>query len=276
MKSWEIYAAQSISQRKLLKGLVLLDRLFGAPIVKRLHKWESENLKQIKIHRTGIFEYEEDEGLFFYNWCSLFVWFFFPIGLYTVPIHRFDHSFSGPVKRSVMRFYMKCIKRHLYVHGGNLYLAKNPSLTPRIDSLCREFPDAKIIYLLRNPVDTVSSMMGWFSFAWNYFADPLEKYPYKELLLEMVRHWYRYPMERLRQEPEGRYMIIRYEDLTGRLDEVVFEMYRKFRIPLSTKFKEIVEEAAHHSRIYSSPHHHALDKAGLDENKIEKEFSDLL
>ena len=291
IKSWEIYAAPSISQRKFFRGLKLFERLFGSPFLNRLKSWEERELKQIKIHRTGIWEPEEDEGLFLYIWYSLFVWFFFPDALESARIHHFDEAYSGPVKRRFMRFYRACIKRHLYAHlpskarppkrcpskrrPSKLYLTKNPSLTGRVDALLTHFPDAKIIYLVRNPLDTVSSQMGWFSFTWHYFADPVERYPFQKLLLDMAHHWYHYPPKRLEQEPEERYAVVTFDQLTQNLEEVVTDIYHRFDLELTDAFRAIIHEAGEHSRAYSSKHSHALQYAGLDPERIIEEFEDI-
>lgn len=276
IKSWEIYAAPSISQRKFFRGLKLFERLFGSPFLNRLKSWEERELKQIKIHRTGIWEPEEDEGLFLYIWYSLFVWFFFPDALESARIHHFDEVYSTPVKRRFMRFYRACIKRHLFAHRGpKHYLTKNPSLTGRVDALLTQFPDAKIIYLVRNPLDTISSQMGWFSFTWNYFADPVERYPFQELLLDMAHHWYQYPPKRLALEPEERYAIVTFDQLTQNLEDVVTEIYRRFDLELTDAFRAIIHEAGERSRAYSSMHSHALEYAGLDPAHIIEEFEDI-
>jgi hypothetical protein len=274
MKSWEIYSAPSIVQRKFLKGLKIIDRIFfGSYFYNRLWRYNERVLHNIRFHRTGIWEEEEDEGLFFYNWYSLFIWFFFPLEVENAPYHRFDSYCSGAVKRSVMRLYRNCIKRHLYYHGGDKhYLTKNPSLSGKIDSLYRAFPDARIIFLVRNPLDVISSQMSWFSFAWYYFSDPLERYPFQETLIELSKHWYLYPYKRLQQEPETKRMIITFDQLVDNLEDVVSQIYQRFGFTMSNRFRALVKKEAERARKYRSMHDHTLDKAELSRERIYNEF----
>ncbi len=274
IKSWEIYSALSISQRKFIRGLKMIDGwFFGGYFNRRLHSWENRTIRKVKIHKMGIHEPEEDEGLFFYNWYSLFVWVFFPVELDSAPYHRFDQMISPPIKRRVMRFYEQCIKRHLYFHGGaKHYLTKNPSLTGRIDSLLKYFPDAKIVYLVRNPLENISSQISWFSFAWSYFGKPLVKYPYKEILFDMAKHWYFYPLRRLSQEPQERYCVIKFEDLTTRLEPIMEMIYKRFGLPMTDEFHKIVHATADHSRSFQSVHSHTLEEAGISEEYIYREL----
>ena len=74
----------------MIKGIKTADSLFGSPLFRLLKKWEEKVLRQVKIHRVGIWEPEEDEGLFFYIWYSLFIWFFFPRHIDDARFDRFD------------------------------------------------------------------------------------------------------------------------------------------------------------------------------------------
>jgi hypothetical protein len=205
MKSWEIYTAPSITQRKLLRGLQTIDDILGGRLTKRFSDWNASQFGDIRIHAVSTFEPEEDEGLFLQLWYGLFVWFFFPSEFEQGWFDNFDRVIPEPVKRRVMEFYRGCIKRHVFAHGCNrTYLAKNPSHTGKLDSLLAEFPDAKIIYLYREPGQMIASTMSWFSFALHYFCDLSEKYPFKHKTMQMARNFYTYPLERLQQEPEDR------------------------------------------------------------------------
>ena len=269
IRSWEIYSAPSIAQRRMLRGIKLVDGWFGSPLYKRLMAWEARVLKQVKIHRIGIYEPEEDEGLFFYIWYSLFIWFFFPTAVDNARFDRFDEVVPAPRKRRIMKFYRNCIKRHLYARGGGHYLSKNPSHTGRIDALLREFPDARIIYLLREPEEMISSSLSWFSFCWNYFTDPVDPYAHKELILDMAEHFYSYPYKRLASAPAENHLIIRYEDLTGDVEKTVQEIYRHFGLPMTEEFRRAVSNAARRSRAYKSRHNHTLENARVSESQVE-------
>ena len=51
--------------------------------------------------------------------------------------------------------YRRCVQRHLYARQGTApkrtYLSKNPTFTLRLRSLLREFPDAHVVVLVRDP-----------------------------------------------------------------------------------------------------------------------------
>ena len=187
MKTWEIYFAPSVLQHKMWRGIWAVDAALGGRLKRRLRQGEERVLGDVKLHRVRFSEPEEDEALFYYTWHTLFTWFFFPVIDSDHPYHRYDEAIPAGVRRRNMEFYRRCLQRHLYVHDSRRhYLAKNPSSTPRIRSLMRRFPDARFIYLVRDPLDSVPSTMSWFSFAWHYFASPLEPYPLREFVLDLT------------------------------------------------------------------------------------------
>jgi omega-hydroxy-beta-dihydromenaquinone-9 sulfotransferase len=276
IKTWEIYSAPSISQRKFLRGLRIVDAFFGGRLHRLLLDWNSRQLGQVKIHTVGIYEPEEDEGLLYYVWYSLFVWFFFPDQFQHARFDMFDRFLKAPVKRRIMRFYRRCIQRHLYCRGPGLtYLSKNPSHTGKIDSLLREFPDAHIVYLYRNPEDMISSTVSWFSFAMHYFSDIPEAYPRKDVIMEMARHYYLYPVKRLEKESGERYMMINYKDLTGRLEEVVTAMYRQFGFTMTERVRSDVKKTARRSKNYASRHYHSTEQTGISRAELARYFGDI-
>lgn len=276
IKTWEIYSAPSITQRKLLRGLRIVDAVFGGRLHKILMDWNRRQLGQVKIHTVGIYEPEEDEGLFYYVWYSLFVWFFFPDQFEHSRFDRFDHFLPSPVKERIMGFYRKCIQRHLHYRGPELiYLSKNPSHTGKIDSLLREFPSAHIVYLYRDPNEMISSTMSWFSFAMHYFADISDPYPHKQVIMEMARHHYHYPVQRLRQEQRGRYLLVNYRYMTENLEEIVEKIYREFGFEMSGRFREIVRHNAQRSKNYASKHRHSPEQVGIHDDELERYFGDI-
>jgi hypothetical protein len=89
------------------------------------------------------------------------------------------------VRREIFRYYKECVQRHLYVRSkclrvgngdaansiGNdssqgesrvkIFLSKNPPFTMRLKSLYETFPDCRIVCMLRDPVQSVPSMVSY-------------------------------------------------------------------------------------------------------------------
>ena len=66
-----------------------------------------------------------------------------------------------------MRFYRDCVRRQLYCHGGKRTLvSKNPAFVAKMRDLPVAFPAAKFIFLVRNPFETIPSLLKLMRTIW--------------------------------------------------------------------------------------------------------------
>jgi omega-hydroxy-beta-dihydromenaquinone-9 sulfotransferase len=279
MKTWEIYLAPSISARKLLRGILILDKLIGGPIRNAIARYNTESLDTIKMHKVGLYEPEEDVGLLLYIWSGLFTIFFFPEQRIDCPYVYYDRDLSERVRLRQMKFYKKCVQKHLYMQGRPVfYISKNPSFSPMTGSLKMVFPDARFIYLLRDPREVLASEIGWFSFCWNYFNSTGHKYPYNDFVLDMAYAWYTYSLELLEQLPKEDYRIVRFHRLTSDLHGEVESIYRHFDLHMSQSFRNLLKHETDLARRYSNPDRKRLDQLlheelGRGEDDILRRFA---
>ena len=277
MKSWEIYAAPSIAQRKVFHGISTVDSWLGNPFKKLLAGWEKRVLKTIKKHPIGIMEEEEDEGLFLFIYAGIHRWFFYPYKANDENYHYFDTKVKEWRRRRFMKFYERCIKRHIYYRRGRRSLSKNPASSAKIHSILSKMPDARFVYLVRNPYDTLPSNFDFFSFVWHYFSDLPQQYPYQNLLLEMMKHFYRYPLDALAKLPPDRYSIVKFDDLTADPAGTVEAIYRNLGYPLSDEFRSRLLDEAERSRSHKSSRKKvSIEDLGLTEEYVLNHYGEIL
>ena len=182
MKMWEILFAPAVSLRNMVRLLTILDRRLGSPLYNCLsaleRRWREENA----MHDIALRKPEEDQYLLAHIWSTLAVWQISGILEKATDYTYFDQTVPEKEKRRIMSFYERCVKRHLYAHrdGGKHYLSKNPSSSPRIETLLKSFPDAKIIYLVRNPLDVIPSYISLVDATWHLLGDSAERYGCRE------------------------------------------------------------------------------------------------
>lgn len=274
MKTWEIVLAPSISMRKIIHALSWLDRRTGGLIHKGVAQveknWQAENV----VHKIALQAPEEDEYLLIHSWSTLKIWLYMAMldeaGRYTY----FDTRMPETEKQRIMSFYKRCLKRYLYEQGGEgkHYLAKNPHFTPMIDTLYHHFPDAKIIYLVRNPLDVIPSNISLKEQEWQLLGDPVEAYASRDYILEMAKHWYNYPLERLQQTAPDGYKIINFNTMVGDVGATVAEAYAHFGLEIRPEFDEILREATRKARRYKSEHEYSLQEMGLEQDQLEENY----
>ena len=201
MTSGHIYFMPSITQRRLVGLLARADAWFGRPGEKLLRWIDAISLGKVRLHPIGLFDAEEDENILFYIWSTFLAGFPFPYLDEMPPYQYFDTAIPHAERLRIMGFYRACVQRHLYATGARYYVSKNPVFSAKIETLLEIFPDARILYLVRNPLDMLPSTVSVFSYAWHLFSDPAEQYPRREQILAWTRYWYNHPLEVLDREP---------------------------------------------------------------------------
>jgi hypothetical protein len=278
MRTWEIFGAPSISMRRFIRRLVKVSRLVGIPISKRIRKIENLWEDSDKIHRLMLRAPEEDEYLFIHNMSTLKIWSFAAMEDEADPYIYFDHQISFDDQSRILDYYESCLQRHYFYHGQyeKNYLSKNPNFSPAIGSLLDKFPDARFIYLTRNPLEAVPSHISLKEREWQMLGSPLEKYACKEFILKSSEHWYNYSLNKLRELPENQSAIVKFEDLVSNAERTVHDIYAKFEFPISSAFQEILEAETIRAREYQSKHNYSIEEMGLSVEEIQDRFQDVM
>jgi hypothetical protein len=276
MNVGEIYLAPTITQRKFWSLIRWLDKhLNKARGLRFLETRDQQWLDTLQMHKTGLFTPDEDEGLLILIWATMFLQFVYPLMDELPPFYRFDEDMPERQRKWIMNFYKAMIRRHLYVKGGDrMYLAKSPAHSARIDSLLEYFPDARIIYLARNPLSLVPSVVNFFRYIWRLFGDLVDPDSLNQDVFKQIHYWYRYPVERLKLRSADQYRIYKYADLVNNLEELVEEIYQWLGLRINDKFRAEIFRVVEESKKFQSDNIYTLDELGLSEKLILEEFSD--
>jgi hypothetical protein len=158
-RTWDIFISPSIIQTKFFSALASIDGIFGSPVKKILKRFDSKTLGQVDIHKISFFEPEEDENFLLHIWSSFFGGVLFPFIDEFLPYIYFDKKLPPAERKRIMGFYRKIIQRFMHTKTSRHYLSKNPSFSPKIVSLKAAFPDARIVYLARNPLEMLAAVL---------------------------------------------------------------------------------------------------------------------
>jgi omega-hydroxy-beta-dihydromenaquinone-9 sulfotransferase len=276
LRTVDIFMMPSITQRKLFRFFGRFDRFLGSPVVKAFKNVDRHSLGNVRIHHISMFEPEEDENILLHAWSTFFVSFLFPFLDDLPPYQFFDNALSVEEKKRVMLFYRGCIQRHLFASGKKLhFVSKSPASSAKIESLMEFFPDARILYLVRNPLDMLPSTISWLSYVWNIFSEPGQKYLYRDQVLALTKYWYHHPLEIIDQNPSPNRLIINYDDLVRWPEQVIRTMYERFDYSESPGLEKIIENAMAESRTYRSDHVYHYEEMGFTHQEILREFADI-
>jgi omega-hydroxy-beta-dihydromenaquinone-9 sulfotransferase len=273
LRTGDIYLMPSITQRRIFALLSRVDALLGHICEKLLRKLDTLSLGKLKIHSFSLFDPEEDEHLLFYIWSTFFAGFVFPYLDELPPYQYFDREIPPTERQRIMSFYQNCIKRHLFSNGGRHYMAKNPLFGARIESILETFPGARIIYLVRNPLEMLPSTISLFSYMDRLFSDPRQKYPHCDEILAWTKYWYDHPLEVIDRSSPQQCMIVRYDDLMESPDTVFRAIYSRFDYPKSEALETILRDAVTTAQAHSSSHEYSYEAMGFTRERIVREFA---
>lgn len=221
------------------------------------------------IHPMGFEESEEDEGLFVLSlmspaiglicpWFKEMKWLWIPDRL------------SPAKKEAMMAYYRNTIQRFMYAWGQDkIFLSKNVISTGRMEMLLSAFPDAKIIYPVRHPYQTIPSVTSMFSAPWKVLADDLseksqEYRAWGAMSQEFYMHLYKM-MERL--DPDQLFYVD-YEEFINNPKKIVLELYQKFGWSVNVQFLERLEQQTSHNKKYRSNHNYSLEQYGYRKEEV--------
>ena len=229
------------------------------------------------MHKMRLAQPEEDDGFFVYTFVTEAIYLLFPY-VRLLWGAGFADDLPAPQRRRVMRYYRSCLQRHLYLHGKNkILLSKATQLSGSVISLRQEFPDARIINILRNPADSIASHVSVFYPVWKWVEPNLPKKSQASLeYAELAAAWFRHLEEKDSQADRNRYLRILYRDLVSKPADTVRSIYRHFRIPLSPKASAAITRAARQALEYKSSHHYSLREFGLSADWLRHQLGPMM
>jgi hypothetical protein len=237
--TWELFFP-SITQKKLVRALAWVDRrVLGSALGRRVSAWEDRAFaKGRQMHPMSLTGPEEDEFVLAPS-CASGVWVLvFPYWRELQHLYYTD-DMSPARRRRLMRFYRACVVRELYVNGRDkIHLSKNPTFSGKVESLLETFPDARFVVCMRNPLETIPSLLKMMTRNWKAGRCPPARIDdSRQVLAEQSYHTYRHPSEVLAAHPETRWIAVDYRELVGRPKNTVKSVYATLGLNLSPAYE---------------------------------------
>ena len=270
LELWEMMFP-AITARKLLGG-----------IVPRLDKLSPARYHPSDVHDTSLRGIETDDVAWFFRTMSgPFAWAYFLAWQDTwgSGLSRREFAIDGVTPREEERFfdyYDACWRRNLTLKRANRVLAKTSMLTMRLEAVLRRYPDCKLVYVIRDPVEVIPSGMSLLASVlengydvWNHTKEVDQRRWLENLYLascDMLRYFH--DAHTSGQIPERNLCIVRYEDLINDLEPTMERILDFVEIKPTEAFVDEVREQAARQRSYTSGHGHSPSQFGLTPERI--------
>ncbi|MBN1999098.1 sulfotransferase [candidate division KSB1 bacterium] len=250
------------------------------PLLPILEKFSPAKHHATATHSTSLTGIETDDpALLFRYFDGFFLYGFFLAWAKKDYKDMFDPAIRDTSKRD-FNWMEKVWRRNLISEKKDRMIPKIFSLGVRIPLFLKKFPDAKILYTVRDPLQTVPSGMslvtgvldGWFGF-WklpeakrNHFIERL----YTAFLDLSMRFHNDYVSGKI---PEKNLKIVTFPRMMKDFDKLMHEILDFIGEKATPELENSIKETDENQKKFKSTHKYDLAKYGLDEAKIRKDFA---
>lgn len=258
-----------------------------APLIELFEPLSPARYHNAAAHQTSLRDVETDDAMAFFRFVDgAFLWCYFLAwedswGSETSK-RIFDERFEPPEARErLFRFLEDCWRRNLSLKRSGRIAVKASTLTLRVPTLLERYPDCKLVYLVRDPVETIPSGMSMLTDvlekSYDMFRSTNEdkRRAYLENLYqascEMFRAFHReYASGRI---PAANLRVVAYPRMMADLEGTLRELVEFLEIDPAPAFWERVKAQSEKQRSRRSPHAYSLEKFGLDADRIRQDLA---
>ena len=275
LKLWELLFAPAICEKYFFVGVDYLDARLGRPLRRLLLTLQRPWLQGSNdVHDTSLLAPEEDYlALMYYRACFLLV-VAFPHCPAVWRLGRFDHGIAPDIQSQTTRAYRGLLQRHLFVFGnGRTILSKNPAFCSWIGALQQEFPDARFVAPLRNPVEAVASQLSSLRDTMQWLGNDVRDPTIVAEFVDLLAHYYTQLTDRLSRLPAERAIRVSYRELTDGRKDFLIDMLEQLGYSPSRDLAPWTT-AVQQARSFRTRHRYTLQDYGLSPDLILERIPD--
>ena len=188
----------------------------------------------------------------------------------------FCDALPAKLRRESMAWLDGCLRRQILFTGRQRVVTKMNYSALRVRTLLEAYPDARIVYLVRSPFDTIPSHLSLHQNAC-YHQWGKDRIPSAVLNRYIQRRYqhnvslYRYMEDLLAAGdlPESQVITVRYEDMMQDLEGEVGRVAAFCNLDLSDELRSSIAEQANVQRGYKREHsNHKMEDFGLTRDDV--------
>ena len=262
----------------------LVARKIISPLISLLIKHGKDTIFSREVgHKMAISSIEEEELLFHHIFNTQFIAIQTSLGLGNKDFMDLVYSDNQPknVRQKTIQFFKQCLQRQIYYLGKKQILTKMNYSAFRIQSLLEAFPDAKIIYLVRSPYETIPSHLSLdrnvLDFQWglkNIPANRLQRYFERRYNYDV--QFYQYIEDLISKETfnPSQFMTLSYDLLKNDLGKAIQTILEFTGLEISQELHKKLQKQIKAQSSYRRKHRNLeLEEFGLSKERIAKDLS---
>ncbi|MCB9256396.1 MAG: sulfotransferase [Chitinophagales bacterium] len=268
----------SVFYIKIIQLVANVDKKVGGLLHKVFNKLDELFFGGWKhVHPMGFDRSEEDEALFTLAAYSPALVLLSPWA-YKLGYLNFIDKSDEKVKQKIKEFYLSSLKRIVYATKPEAtLLMKNVFSTGRLNFILSCFPNAKIIYPVRNPLKAVPSVISMFTGPWKVHSRDIANDSEEcRAFGKIAINYYAYLHEQKSIINPKNLLIVRYDEVVKNPTLTANKIYEYFDFEMSDAFKNALKNYTLESKNYKSKHHYSLEQYGMTEEAIYTDLKDLM
>lgn len=208
--------------------------MWGQPMFKKTMAWLMPDKRPTDNMELNVdLPQEEEFALSNMMPCSYYNFWFLPKNMLEYCDRYLTMKTATPEDHQNFReTFLKLIKISLWNTKGSQFLSKNPPHTGKVKEILEMFPNAKFIYLIRNPYTVFESTRSFFNNT--ILPLQLQKISPEEMennILEIYTRLYHTYEEEKKLIPEGNLIEIKFEDFEANAMAMTEKIYKTLSIP---------------------------------------------
>ena len=272
---WEMFFP-ALTEKAIVRAVGFIDRtLLKSSIQKRLEQWDEKTFGPWRhIHNQGLWIPEEDQFVMNAAFLSQQWALDLPL-MHEVDIFHVDNL--KPIRRRRwMNHYKACVKRQLVYRGGNkTHLSKNPVMSGWVGAILDTFPDAKIVVMVRDPVQCIPSTLRLVEMSWSSKQWTKQQYAKsQQALTDISFDCFILPKKALDQRPETPHYFVDYRELTSAPKSTIESVYQTLGLTLSPTYYDYLTRHEEKEKKHSSHYSYSLDDYVITAEEIELRLRD--
>jgi omega-hydroxy-beta-dihydromenaquinone-9 sulfotransferase len=253
---------------------------FLKPFLPVLEKVSPAKFHAAAAHKTSLTGYETDDpGILFRYFDGFFLIGFLLSWSKNDYTDMFDPDIRDTAKRD-FDWWTEIWRRILVSEKQDRIVAKLFSLGMRLPRFLEQFPDAKVLYTARDPLSTVPSglslVTGVLDGIFGFWKFPEEKRThfigrvYTALHILTMRF-----VQIYKENPQlqKNVKIVTFDRMMTDFDTLMPEIVEFVGEDLTPELSGNIKATAEKQRAYKSDHHYDLEKYGLTEEQIRKDYA---
>lgn len=270
---------------KQFRTMYLWEMLFPSIFIRKiiysfrnkLGKISLDKVWDPKIHETNFLAAEtEDIALFFRYFEGFLSWLYFILWKNFKNDAEFLKELEKRCNQDKFVDYLAIIHRkNLFITNSRMF-SKSFALIFNIDTILNKFPDAKILIMIRNPIEAIASFLSLETKAQiklNGF-DKLPTIEQERYCKGIIKTSYAYfkKVKEVIERKDDRIMMITYESLLNNFEQTIKKVLKHYNVEINDEIYYAIKYQEEKQKTYKSEHIYNLNDYGVTEEEIKEKF----